>query len=78
MTRKGTILITGATRGLGYQIALECLSLGYSIIVTSTKRKSDIQIKNIFPKNYIYVKHYIINLIVKQIIKKNNDQYLKK
>jgi len=74
MTKKGTILITGATRGLGYQIALECLSLGYSIIVTSTKRKTNIQIKNIFPKNYIYVKHYTLD----QSNKKSITQFINK
>ena len=40
MNSKKIILITGGTRGLGYQIALECLDLGYKIIVTSTKNKT--------------------------------------
>ena len=74
MNRNGTILITGATRGLGYQIALECLSLGYSIIVTSTKPKSDIELKKFFPKNYKYVKHYTLD----QSNEKSIFQFIKK
>ena len=81
MNRERTILITGSTRGLGYQIALECLNLGYSVIVTSTKSKKNIEIKNIFPENYQYVKHYVLDQSnqksINNFIKKIKSRYKK-
>jgi 3-oxoacyl-[acyl-carrier protein] reductase len=61
MNSKKIILITGGTRGLGYQIALECLDLGYKIIVTSTKNKTKNDILNYFPNNINDIDHYVLD-----------------
>lgn len=75
--KKKTVLITGGTRGIGKETALEFLSNDFNVIITSRYTKED-ELKKIFPVNnenlYLYTldvtKEEQVKAVIEKIISK--------